>query len=412
MNKKSIMRVFRDTSYVRMGGTDAELKCAQYLKDYCAGLGCEAVIEPFEVPMGKIACESLTVDGEAVPCKGYMLCGSGSVSAPLYYLTGSDKYSLSLCRDKIVLIDGYLGRWMYHDVVSNGAAGIITYDGHVNYSDRDIDARELRQAAVGEDKKLLCVNINVKDAVRLIKNGVKNAEIRIEQDEYTGQSQNVVLELKGSIEDVIALTAHYDSTSLSKGAYDNMSGSAGLMAMAEYFSKNPHRYTLRFIWCGSEERGLLGSKAYCATHESELERIKLNINLDMIGSAMGKFIACCTSEEKLVGYIEYMSKETGFGVKASQDVYSSDSTPFADRGIPAVSFARIAPNSAGTIHNSYDTSAILSADSMVRDIEFITAFTSRMANAAMVPVEREMPESMKEKLDIYLLRKRDTPKLK
>lgn len=126
----------------------------------------------------------------------------------------------------------------------------------------------------------------------------------------------------------------------------------------------------------------------------------------MIGCIMGKFIACCTSEEKLVGYIEYMSSELGFGVKASQGVYSSDSTPFADKGIPAVSFARIAPHNTATIHNSYDTMAVMKAEHMAEDIEFITEFASRMANSAVCPVAKEMPEKMKEELDYYLLRKR------
>ena len=203
------------------------------------------------------------------------------------------------------------------------------------------------------------------------------------------------------------LTAHYDSTSLSQGAYDNMSGSVGLLGIAEHFAAYPHRYSLRFIWCGSEERGLLGSKAYCAAHEEELKSIVLNINLDMIGSIMGKFIACCTSEEKLVHYISYMASELGFGINVRQDVYSSDSTPFADKGVPAVSFARIAPQNTATIHNSYDTVALMMGEHMVKDIEFITAFTVRMACAAYCPVAREMPDNMKEKLDIYLSRKRD-----
>ena len=89
-----------------------------------------------------------------------------------------------------------------------------------------------------------------------------------------------------------------------------------------------------------------------------------------------------------------------------QDVYSSDSTPFADKGVPAVSFARIAPPNTGTIHNSYDTVALMSGEQMVKDIEFIVAFTERMANAKRCPVAREIPDSIKEKLDIYLARKR------
>jgi hypothetical protein len=127
----------------------------------------------------------------------------------------------------------------------------------------------------------------------------------------------------------------------------------------------------------------------------------------MIGCIMGKFIACCTTEEALVGYIKYMGAELGFGIGPYQDVYSSDSTPFADKGIPAVSFARIAPPNTATIHNSYDTKAVMSAQQMLKDIAFIVAFTNRMASAAVCPVERTMPDNMKDKLDIYLCRKRD-----
>ena len=43
---------------------------------------------------------------------------------------------------------------------------------------------------------------------------------------------------------------------------------------------------------------------------------------------------------------------------------------------------------------------------MLKDIEFIVAFTQRMANAQRCPVAREIPDNIKEKLDIYLARKR------
>ena len=143
-----------------------------------------------------------------------------------------------------------------------------------------------------------------------------------------------------------------------------------------------------------------------AAHEEELKQIALCVNLDMIGCIMGKFIACCTSEEKLVGYIQYLASELGFGCGPYQYVYSSDSTPFADKGIPAVSFARIAPRNTATIHNSYDTPAVMSAAQMEADIEFISAFSRRMVDAMHCPVAREMPDNMKEKLDEYLARKR------
>ena len=405
MNSQQIMRIFEDTAYVRMGGRPEEKKTAEYLCQKVAELGLEASVEPFEVPMGDLEEAFFQADGVSIPCKGYMCCGSGEVEAPFYYLRSTDAWSLSQCKGKIVLIDGYLGYWVYQDLLENGAVGIITHDGNVNYSDRDIDQRELR-SYVHNGKKLLAVNINTKDAVSLVNKGVSRATISVKQREYTGTSQNVILDMPGQLDEYIVLTAHYDSTSLSQGAYDNMSGSVGLLGIAEHFAKNPHRYGLRFVWCGSEERGLLGSKAYCAAHEEALSKVVLNINLDMIGCIMGKFIACATAEEKLVGYMEYLAFEQGLGIHAYQDVYSSDSTPFADKGVPAVSFARRAPANTATIHNSYDTMALMSGEQMVEDIEFLIQFTNRMANAQRCPVDRQMPDNMKEKLDIYLNRKR------
>ncbi len=405
MNAKEIMRIFEETAYIRTGGSEAELRCARYLAERCKAMGLEATVEPFAVDMADIQEAVLLCDGESVPCKGYLCAGNADVEAPLYYLRGGDKYSLSQCRGKIVMVDGYLGYWLYQDLLENGALGFITYDGNANYTDFDIDQRELR-SYVSQGKKLPGVNINAKHAIELIRKGVTTAKITLRQNEYTGASHNVILDMPGEVEDTIVFTAHYDSTSLSQGAYDNMSGSVGLLGIAEYFKNNPHRHSLRFIWCGSEERGLLGSKAYCAAHEESLKSIVLNINLDMIGCIMGKFLACCTSEEQLVSYIQYFSQELGFGVNAYQDVYSSDSTPFADKGIPAVSFARIAPQNTATIHNSYDTIALMQGQQMALDIDFINAFASRMANAARCPVGREMPDNMKEKLDNYLCRKR------
>ena len=406
MNAQDIMKIFADTAYVRMGGSAEELRSAEYLQTKCAELGMDAHIESFAVDMATIQEAQLIIDGVAVTCKGYLNAGSGEVEAPFYYLPSTDPHSLSLCKGKIVMIDGYLGHWVYQDLLENGAVGFITYDGNVNYTDCDIDQRELR-AHVHKGNKIPGVNINAKDAVKLVENGAKTAKIVLKQEEYEGKSHNVILDLPGEIPETIVFTAHYDSTSLSQGAYDNMSGSVGILGIAEYFANHPHRYGMRFVWCGSEERGLLGSKAYCADHEEELKNVVLNINLDMIGCIMGKFIACCTTEEKLTHYLSYFASELGWGLSVRQDVYSSDSTPFADKGVPAVSFARIAPPSTGTIHNSYDTMALMSGEQMVKDIDFIVAFADRMANAVRCPVAREMPDNMKDKLDIYLCRKRD-----
>lgn len=405
MTIEQIKKIFTDTAYVRTGGSKEELCCAEYLKQCCVDLGIEAKLESFSVDMADIHTATLEADGELIPCKGYKNAGSRVVEGELVYLPHADKYALSQCKDKIVMIDGYLGAWIYKDLVAAGAVGFITYDGNANYADYDIDQRELR-SYITDGKKLPGVNINAKSAIALVEKGVSHVKITLRQDEYMGKSHNVVADMPGEIDETIVFTAHYDSTSLSQGAYDNMSGCIGLLGIMDYFKDHPHRYGLRFVFCGSEERGLLGSKAYVAAHEGELTKIALNINIDMIGSIMGKFIVCCTSEMELVHYISYLALEKGFTAYTYQDIYSSDSTPFADRGVPAVSFARSANGNVATIHNSYDTMAVMKPAHVQADTDFICAFADRMANAVKCPVKREMPDNMKDKLDRYLLRKR------
>ncbi len=404
MDRTHLERLF-EAAVTRTSGTPEELRCAEMFRDECAALGLSAALEPFAVPMATMEEARLIVDGQEIPCRGYLCAGSADVTAPLLYLPSLDRYSLSLCRGKIVLLDGGVTYWRVRDLTEAGVAGIITYNGDARHDNDDIDQKELR-SFVSEGRKLPCVNINVKAAIGLVRGGAQTARIVLRQTEWEGQSHNVVMEMPGQIPETIVFSAHYDSTSLSTGAYDNLSGSIGLLGIAEYFTTHPHRHTLRFVWCGSEERGLLGSKAYVRDHEAELERCVLNINLDMIGCIMGSLIACCSTEEKLVSWLEYFGLEQGVPLSVSHDVYSSDSTPFADCGVPAVSLARRSASGTASIHDRYDTMAVMSLDRMQTDIDFLCRLSDRLANAVCCPVERRIPDSIREKLDVYLNRKR------
>lgn len=407
MKRTTIRQILRNTDYIRTSGSEEEKTAAKYLGKLCEERGAKTHMESFSVDVAEIHQASLTVKGRNIPCKGYKLCGSGSVEAPLYYLPNTDPASIFQAKGNIVLLDTGITYWVYQDLLDAGAVGLITYDGNVRFPDRDIDQKMLRPY-VSKGRKVPCVNINAKDALLLVQSSLhETVSIHVEQSESVADSQNVVAEYPGYTDEWIVLTAHYDSTPLSHGAYDNMSGCIGLLGIMEALSgKTPLRYGLRFVFCGSEEVGLLGSKAYTSAHEKELDHVALNINLDMIGTYMGRFIACVSAEEKLLHYIEYMCALRGWGIAGRQDVYSSDSTPFADHGVPALSFARIAPQSQATIHNRYDTRSLLSEAQLSKDIDFLSTFTLSMADAVKCPVSREIPENVKNKLDEYLLRKR------
>lgn len=99
--------------------------------------------------------------------------------------------------------------------------------------------------------------------------------------------KNLIAYIPGKTENVIVISAHYDHVGIIKdeiynGADDNASGVAGLLQFAKYFSKNKPNNTLIFAIFDGEEMGLQGAKAFVANPPLPLEKIRLNINMDMI----------------------------------------------------------------------------------------------------------------------------------
>ena len=73
MNLKQIKKIFKDTAYERMGGSEQELQCANYIASLLKEEGLNAEIEAFEVPMANINSVSLSVDGKKNKLQGLLL---------------------------------------------------------------------------------------------------------------------------------------------------------------------------------------------------------------------------------------------------------------------------------------------------------------------------------------------------
>lgn len=101
------------------------------------------------------------------------------------------------------------------------------------------------------------------------------------------QGKNLIGYIPGKSENIIVISAHYDHVGIIKneiynGADDNASGVAGLLQFAKYFASHQPNNTLIFALFDAEESGLQGAKAFVANPPVALEKIKLNINMDMI----------------------------------------------------------------------------------------------------------------------------------
>ena len=127
----------------------------------------------------------------------------------------------------------------------------------------------------------------------------------------------------------------------------------------------------------------------------------------MIGTYMGKFLSpVYRQKKKLPITSSYMAAEVGFPIAAENGVYSSDSTPFADRWgsgcfVCAYCQRKCRPDSLPLRCQRCDVDG-----AAAKDIDFLTVFTGRFANAAVCRVAREIPETIRKQLDEYLFRKR------
>ena len=151
-----LQSIFDQTDFVHASGTKEELQVANYLKEQCETLGVPAELESFRVAMGEIEEAHLYADGMGIPCKALTCCGSGSVEGELYYMPGTDPVSVAGAKDKIVLMDTQgIGFFAYQDLMKAGAKAILFQYGNSYYPHTDIDQRDLREAVVGEEKKVL-----------------------------------------------------------------------------------------------------------------------------------------------------------------------------------------------------------------------------------------------------------------
>lgn len=396
-------------AYERTGGSDAELKTANMIITECHKYHVEAHLEEFLVDGYEIKNASLeTIDG-TYDVTGVGMSGSTAIEGlvgELVILESDEQLAnLDSLEGKIVYVNSRMMVKTYKLLCEKKASGFICTSGSLydEFDKTDLEKMMLRERHY-TNGKIPGVCIRMKDAQKLLLSRPKEVKLNLQQDEFKLTSHNVVATITGSTkkDEIVCFTAHYDSVPFSTGAYDNGTGTITILEALAYFSKVRPTRTLKFIWCGSEEMGLLGSKAYTEAHKEELSAYKLCINVDMTGVVIGKDIACCTADKSLVHYIDYMGKELGFPISSKQGVYSSDSTPFADCGVPAVSFARLSPKGGAEIHSRKDVLDFLDAEIYYKTCEFVIAFAERMQGSIYFPVVQTMPEEMKKELDIYL----------
>ncbi len=401
-------RLLEAISFERLGGSEEEKQAADILVDKLHSIGLQPEIEKFDIWQYQPKQARLEVLEPYIgdcEVEVYGLTGSTSdegIEGEFLYVEDADEVSLLEAEDKIVLINKRVNLKKYRRLAEAGVAGFITWGGNI-YRREDIPRWAIRPEYF-KHGKIPGVATYADEAADLIQNSASRVRLIVQQEEEEVKSQNVICEIQGDKhpDEVMVITAHYDSVPYSSGANDNAAGSAIIMELARHYAENPPCRTLRFIWCGSEELGLRGSFAHVKKRKEELDEVKFVLNVDVAGAILGKNVATITGPQQVEHLVEIMAKSSGVAMSTRQDVYSSDSIPFAEHGIPSLNLIRFG----APIHNRHDRAEYLSPYRLAELGDFALSFLDQTDSAAMFPFEREIPDDVQKKLDKYLERVR------
>ena len=406
MDKNRAWNLLEEISFVRVAGTKEELKAANILKDTAEKAGVEAVIEDFEIE-GAAICEATLEVFEPEYCS-FPVIGIGRTAATkkdglvagFKYIEDGLDANLTDIKDCIVLTQGRVTPAQIKKLTEKGAVGYIMIGG--DFYEEDSIKHELRPAnAFGKDCPIPGLKIHIDDAEKLVRCHPTKVKMVLKTRKKKGTSHNVIATIEGTDlkDEIIAFSAHYDSVPYSKGSWDNGTGSITIMELMHYFNENRPRRTMKFIWCGSEEIGLVGSRKFCEAHKDELGKYIFNINFDMTGVTLGYEHVCCSCSEDTLHAIEYLANLENYPVRSELGMYSSDSSSFANAGVPACTFARLNPRGGAQIHNHHDNMDHLDPDSFMITLNFVAKFADQIANAAVNPIPRRFADKVSKRME-------------
>ena len=406
--------LLKKIGFVRVGGSAEELKAAEILKAEVEAMGIKADIEPFEIEdyVQEVAeLEVLEPYNKKYIVRAYRFSENTpdeGIEAPFYYAENMTDVDIANSKGKIILVNGIVRLDLFRKILKSGAVGFISMTGTMLDTDENSDMlqRSTRDTlrAFGN---LPAASIRIKDAFEMVKEGASKVKLTVKGQFVTRTSHNVVATVPGTdkADEIVSFGAHFDSVEFSTGVYDNGAGSVINMEILRHFVANPPRRTLQFNWYGSEEMGLLGSKAWVKAHKDELKDHVYMINVDVGGSVLGADQALVLASKEAANYCDSFMRRKGYAVITKQDIYSSDGVPFADNGVPSTSFIRFGTQGAGYIHDRNDIIDWLYPKALERTTKFVQDYAEEMINADVFPFAKVVPPEMTEKVDNYLFKK-------
>jgi Zn-dependent M28 family amino/carboxypeptidase len=193
----------------------------------------------------------------------------------------------SASADQVALVQR--GTCTFAIKAANAAAA--GYDAVVVFNEGQAGRTELLAGTLGAPTGIPVVGLSFADGASLAAAagaGPVTVEVSTSTESKNAKTWNVIASTKtGDPRRTVIVGAHLDSVVEGPGINDNGSGTAALLEIGQQMAKleAKPRQRVRFAFWGAEESGLLGSTHYVESLSNlRLNRVKANLNFDMIGS--------------------------------------------------------------------------------------------------------------------------------
>ncbi|MFP5378204.1 MAG: M28 family peptidase [Vicinamibacteria bacterium] len=243
------------------------------------------------------------------------------------------------------------------------------------------------------------------------------------------QSPNVIGKVRGvNDQQAVVFTSHYDhfgvraagpgapadADTIYNGAYDNASGVAGTLMIAQAMARaaEPPARSMYFVFTAAEESGLLGAEYWASRPSLPMDNVVANLNIDGL-NYLGptRDLTLLGADRSSLGPMaEALAAERGRTLSPDQYpergyFFRSDHFPLAKAGVPALSISEprefLGPNAAAlrekqqaynTTHyhqpsDEYDPSWDFSGG--VEDLRFLAQLAWRIAALETPPAYNE-----------------------
>jgi len=189
---------------------------------------------------------------------------------------------------------------------------------------------------------------------------------------------------------LLLIGAHSDKVEAGRGATDNASGSAAVLALAQRLKQRPlQHHRVRVAFWDLEELGLLGSRAYVAGGK---DKPALYVNFDVFGWGDALWMQTLDETHPLVAASRSATEAAGIALNAGKAYPPTDHLAFQKAGWPAVSYSLVgrdeisgileefagkkvepAPKVMRVIHSDNDTLAQLDAAEAAKGVGAVEA---------------------------------------